>query len=81
MWTGDGRVFFYNPSSRISVWDRPNDLLNRQDVDKMVSNPADSMANTKNAQPNDSSSDSSDDDHPPAKKTKHEVSKGSHNIP
>lgn len=47
MWTGDGRVFFYNPSSRTSVWERPEDLLSRSDVDKMVSNPPDSLTPSK----------------------------------
>lgn len=36
VWTGDGRVFFYNPSSRTSVWERPEDLLGRPDVDKAI---------------------------------------------
>lgn len=27
VWTGDSRVFFYNPSSRTSVWERPEDLI------------------------------------------------------
>ncbi|EDV93807.1 GH18087 [Drosophila grimshawi] len=36
VWTGDARVFFYNPSTRTSVWDRPEDLMNREDVDKAV---------------------------------------------
>ncbi|XP_065216790.1 transcription elongation regulator 1 [Planococcus citri] len=39
VWTGDGRVFFYNPSARASVWERPEDLVGRSDVTKMVSNP------------------------------------------
>lgn len=47
VWTGDGRVFFYNPSSRTSVWERPEDLLSRSDVDKMVSNPPDALAPNK----------------------------------
>lgn len=37
VWTGDGRVFFYNPSSRTSVWERPEELVGRPDVDKVVS--------------------------------------------
>lgn len=37
VWTGDGRVFFYNPSTRTSVWERPEDLLGRPDVDKAIS--------------------------------------------
>ncbi|XP_043068285.1 transcription elongation regulator 1 isoform X2 [Drosophila bipectinata] len=36
VWTGDARVFFYNPSTRTSVWDRPEELMNREDVDKAV---------------------------------------------
>ncbi|KAH0560764.1 hypothetical protein KQX54_008169 [Cotesia glomerata] len=72
VWTGDGRVFFYNPSSRISVWERPDDLLGRQDVDKMMANMPEAAANQKTAKQDDSS-DSSDDDHPgPAKKAKQE---------
>ncbi|CAH1960065.1 unnamed protein product [Acanthoscelides obtectus] len=39
VWTGDKRVFFYNPSSRTSVWERPEELLKRTDVDKMVAGP------------------------------------------
>lgn len=27
VWTGDSRVFFYNPSTRTSVWERPEDLV------------------------------------------------------
>jgi transcription elongation regulator 1 len=82
VWTGDGRVFFYNPSSRTSVWERPEDLVGRADVDKMVSNPPDAP-NTTQAPPASSnnssgvakrvgtSNDSSDDDHPtPSKKIK-----------
>lgn len=39
VWTGDGRVFFYNPSSRTSVWERPDILTGRADVDKAVASP------------------------------------------
>lgn len=46
MWTGDGRVFFYNPSSRTSVWERPEELLKRTDVDKMVSTPPDALSDS-----------------------------------
>ncbi|XP_060524851.1 transcription elongation regulator 1 isoform X2 [Cylas formicarius] len=44
VWTGDGRVFFYNPSSRTSVWERPEELVKRTDVDKMVSTPPDALS-------------------------------------
>uniref|UniRef100_A0A336LIW6 CSON011127 protein n=1 Tax=Culicoides sonorensis TaxID=179676 RepID=A0A336LIW6_CULSO len=36
VWTGDGRVFFYNPSTRTSLWERPAELANRADVDKAM---------------------------------------------
>lgn len=75
MWTGDGRVFFYNPSSRISVWERPDDLVGRQDVDKMVSNLPDALGTPKNSRPEDSSESSDDDAPTPAKKMKQEEPK------
>ena len=81
MWTGDGRVFFYNPSSRISVWERPDDLIGRLDVEKMISSPPDAVA-TANATVKvetrraDDTSDSSGDEDRPAKKMKLEDAKG-----
>jgi transcription elongation regulator 1 len=36
VWTTDGKVFFFNPSTRTSVWDRPPELYNRPDVDALV---------------------------------------------
>lgn len=39
MWTGDDRVFFYNPTTRLSMWDRPEELVGRADVDKHIQEP------------------------------------------
>uniref|UniRef100_A0A0N5AB53 Transcription elongation regulator 1 n=1 Tax=Syphacia muris TaxID=451379 RepID=A0A0N5AB53_9BILA len=39
VWTGDHKVFFYNPSTQTSVWERPPELYNRPDVDLLVSKP------------------------------------------
>ncbi|XP_055926376.1 transcription elongation regulator 1-like [Argiope bruennichi] len=39
VWTGDGRVFFFNPSSRKSVWEKPDELKGRADVEKLVQVP------------------------------------------
>ncbi|XP_014828877.1 PREDICTED: transcription elongation regulator 1 isoform X2 [Poecilia mexicana] len=39
VWTGDDRVFFYNPTTRLSMWDRPEELLGRSDVDKHIQEP------------------------------------------
>uniref|UniRef100_A0A915D3L6 Endonuclease n=1 Tax=Ditylenchus dipsaci TaxID=166011 RepID=A0A915D3L6_9BILA len=42
VWTGDKKVFFYNPSINTSVWQRPPELYNRPDVDLLVAIPPDS---------------------------------------
>jgi len=39
VWTGDERVFFYNPSQNISLWDCPEELEDRADVKKLVQTP------------------------------------------
>ncbi|CAD5114244.1 DgyrCDS3385 [Dimorphilus gyrociliatus] len=39
VWTGDNRVFFYNPSAKTSVWERPEELIDRKDVDEFISIP------------------------------------------
>ncbi len=39
MWTGDERVFFYNPTTRLSMWERPEELVGRADVDKAIQEP------------------------------------------
>lgn len=39
VWTGDYRVFFYNPSTRTSVWERPTALYGRNDVDALLAHP------------------------------------------
>ncbi|XP_005996147.1 transcription elongation regulator 1 isoform X1 [Latimeria chalumnae] len=39
VWTGDERVFFYNPTTRLSMWDKPDELIGRADVDKIIQQP------------------------------------------
>ncbi len=36
VWTGDKRVFFYNPSTKSSVWERPPELIGRLDVEELL---------------------------------------------
>ena len=36
VWTKDKRVFFYNASEKVSLWERPAALVGRVDVDKML---------------------------------------------
>lgn len=50
VWTGDGRVFFFKPSTRTSVWERPEDLKGKADVDKMVSNPPEAVQALKSSE-------------------------------
>ena len=39
VWTGDRRVFFYNPTQRTSVWEMPEELVDRPDIDKLMQMP------------------------------------------
>ncbi|KAF5276037.1 hypothetical protein FQA39_LY00833 [Lamprigera yunnana] len=39
VWTGDGKIFFYNPFAGTSIWERPDSLVGRSDVDKIINNP------------------------------------------
>lgn len=39
VWTGDKKVFFYNSQIKLSVWERPEELQNRLDVDKLIETP------------------------------------------
>jgi WW domain len=43
VWTGQGQVFFYNPSTKTSIWERPEELMQRADVDKAINNPPDQL--------------------------------------
>ncbi|KAJ7415853.1 Transcription elongation regulator 1-like protein [Willisornis vidua] len=39
VWTGDDRVFFFNPSMQLSVWERPRDLRHRGDIARLLQDP------------------------------------------
>ncbi|XP_050398330.1 transcription elongation regulator 1 [Patella vulgata] len=64
--TGDGKVFFYNPSTRTSRWERPEDLVGRADVDAMLRNEPEPKPAEKKENPTPS------EDEPQAKKKKTE---------
>merc|ERR1719357_750161 len=36
VWTGDHRSFFYNPTNKQSVWEKPAEMVGRSDVAKML---------------------------------------------
>lgn len=39
VWTGDDRVFFFNPTMQLSVWEKPMDLKNRGDLNRILEDP------------------------------------------
>ncbi|NXF12067.1 TCRGL protein, partial [Smithornis capensis] len=39
VWTGDDRVFFFNPSMQLSVWEQPLDLRHRGDIRRLLRDP------------------------------------------
>ncbi|MGH0163002.1 UNVERIFIED_CONTAM: hypothetical protein FKN15_043848 [Acipenser sinensis] len=39
VWTGDDRVFFFNPTMQLSVWDKPIDLKSRGDLNRIIEDP------------------------------------------
>ncbi|KFO58839.1 Transcription elongation regulator 1-like, partial [Corvus brachyrhynchos] len=39
VWTGDDRVFFFNPTMQLSVWERPLDLRHRGDIKRLLEDP------------------------------------------
>nr|XP_039321153.1 transcription elongation regulator 1-like protein [Saimiri boliviensis boliviensis] len=39
VWTGDDRVFFFNPTMHLSVWEKPMDLKDRGDLNRIIEDP------------------------------------------
>ncbi|VDM73720.1 unnamed protein product, partial [Strongylus vulgaris] len=80
VWTGDGKVFFYNPSTKTSVWERPPEMYGRADVDVLVSK-CPEVKKDEPEHPNpEAESDGSDDEEtedggPPKKKSRSERKK------
>lgn len=69
VWTGDGRVFFYNPSSRTSVWERPEELNGRADVDKAIATMPEQLSTAQNSTTNNSTAPIKDEKQKPAQET------------
>lgn len=36
VWTGDGRVFFFSPSTKTSIWERPKELEDNLTIDELL---------------------------------------------
>ncbi|XP_046706272.1 transcription elongation regulator 1a isoform X1 [Silurus meridionalis] len=83
VWTGDDRVFFYNPTTRMSMWERPEELVGRADVDKSIQEPPHKRGQNngpksvilKQEQELPATEDTSEDEHNSAKKRKLEEKK------
>ncbi|XP_038155359.1 transcription elongation regulator 1-like isoform X2 [Cyprinodon tularosa] len=84
VWTGDDRVFFYNPTTRLSMWDRPEELVGRADVDKHIQEPPHKRGledskktgvSKEEPEASTATDDSPDDEHSKAKKRKKEEAK------
>ena len=39
VWTGDNRVFFFNPSTKTSLWECPAELKNKSEVAELTKAP------------------------------------------
>uniref|UniRef100_A0A673GDV3 Transcription elongation regulator 1 like n=1 Tax=Sinocyclocheilus rhinocerous TaxID=307959 RepID=A0A673GDV3_9TELE len=39
VWTGDDRGFFFNPTMHLSVWEKPVDLKDRGDLNRIIEDP------------------------------------------
>lgn len=37
VWTGDEKMFFFNPTTRLSIWEKPGELEDNEKVDEIVS--------------------------------------------
>uniref|UniRef100_A0A8D1LKW3 Transcription elongation regulator 1-like protein n=1 Tax=Sus scrofa TaxID=9823 RepID=A0A8D1LKW3_PIG len=60
VWTGDDRVFFFNPTMQLSVWEKPLDLRHRGDLNRIIEDPP--HKRKLEAAPGDPSDGSSSDD-------------------
>uniref|UniRef100_A0A3B1IIB3 Transcription elongation regulator 1 like n=1 Tax=Astyanax mexicanus TaxID=7994 RepID=A0A3B1IIB3_ASTMX len=68
VWTGDDRVFFFNPTMQLSVWDKPVDLKDRGDINKIIEDPPhkrkkDSLDDGSNSASSDDEDDDDEEDH------------------
>ncbi|VDK82705.1 unnamed protein product, partial [Cylicostephanus goldi] len=79
VWTGDGKVFFYNPSTKTSVWERPPEMYGRADVDVLVSKcpevKKDEPEHANAEGDSDGSDEETEDGGPPKKKSRSERKK------
>ncbi|KAK9965899.1 hypothetical protein ABG768_004964 [Culter alburnus] len=68
VWTGDDRVFFFNPTMHLSVWEKPVDLKDRGDLNRIIEDPP--HKRKKDDGSNSADDDDDDDEEERSSKTK-----------
>ena len=36
VWTGDEKVFYFNPTTKVSVWEKPEELVDNDNVNEIL---------------------------------------------
>uniref|UniRef100_A0A8C6R027 Transcription elongation regulator 1-like protein n=1 Tax=Nannospalax galili TaxID=1026970 RepID=A0A8C6R027_NANGA len=76
VWTGDDRVFFFNPTMQLSVWEKPVDLKNRGDLKRIIEDPPHKRKLEASATDSSDGSGSEDGSEDPSVKTKRNRTEG-----
>ncbi|XP_045147309.1 transcription elongation regulator 1-like protein [Echinops telfairi] len=76
VWTGDDRVFFFNPTMQLSVWEKPLDLKNRGDLTRIIEDPPHKRKLEASAPDHSEGSSSEDDGEDQTVKTKRNRTEG-----
>ncbi|KAM5321923.1 LOW QUALITY PROTEIN: transcription elongation regulator 1-like protein [Glossophaga mutica] len=76
VWTGDDRVFFFNPTMQLSVWEKPVDLRHRGDLNRIIRDPPHKRKRRAAAADHSDGSSSEDGSEDPTVKTKRNRTEG-----
>lgn len=72
VWTGDGKMFFFNPTTRLSIWERPEELENNDKIEEIMSKGPPQKQPVLEKRENKSPVAGDTDDFPPTKKQRME---------
>ncbi|CAK8689189.1 unnamed protein product [Clavelina lepadiformis] len=73
VWTGDEKVFFFNPTTRLSMWERPEELRDRIDVDQILADPPHKRKREAEVKMEESTETDANNDQPTKKKKKKDI--------
>lgn len=62
VWTGNNRVFYFNASMRTSVWEKPDEIKGRADVDQLIQAPPSAQVDSDGPEAKKIKLESSDED-------------------